>query len=233
MKYWVVSLIVFFGTSVHAQKFGKNIPSFEHRKWHFGSMFGTTSTSYNVVFKKNMTDFDSIHHIQLQSRPGMSIQIPIISYNPVSTFHVRFIPSISFHETNFVYQYVENGKYRTRTHRTEPVNLNAPLLFKLSSKRINNFAAFALAGFCYSYNVSSQADVNQNVSDPVIKLKRSDYNYQVGGGFDFYLPYFKFGFEIKTSRGINNLLIQDDTFFSAPLESLKSRVWWFSITFEG
>ena len=32
---------------------------------------------------------------------------------------------------------------------------------------------------------------------------------------------------------MKNLLIQDDTFFVAPLESLKSQTWWFSITFEG
>lgn len=220
-------------TILFSQKFGTNIPSFEHRKWHFGSMFGTTINSYNVVFKENLGDFDSIQNIQIESRPGLSIQIPIISYNPISTFHIRFVPSISFHETNFNYRYFKNGKMRTRNHRIEPVNLNAPLIFKMSSKRINNFSAFAIGGFCYSYNVSSQSNVSQNPAAPIIKLKKSDYNYQVGGGFDFYLPYFKFGFEIKTSRGINNLLIQDNTFFSAPIQSLKSRVWWFSVTFEG
>ena len=233
MNRWLILAFLVTGSSANAQKFGKNIPSFEYRKWHFGSMLGTNTTSYNAVMKSSVTNFDSIYHIQLNARPGLSIQIPVISYNPFATCHIRLVPSISFHETNFVYRYMKDGISRSKTYRTEPVNINAPLLFKLSAKRMNNFAPFALGGIGYSYNVSSQADVDQNLSDPVIKLRRSDFHYQIGGGFDFYLPYFKFGFELKTSRGINNLLIQDNTFFSAPLESLKSRVWWFSITFEG
>ena len=81
--------------------------------------------------------------------------------------------------------------------------------------------------------MASQEDVDQSISDPIVKLKKHDFAYHVGGGFDFFLPYFKFGIEIKLTNGIKNLLIQDDTFYSSPLESLKSQTWWFSITFEG
>ena len=82
-------------------------------------------------------------------------------------------------------------------------------------------------------DLASQEDVQQSTTEPIVKLKKHDFAYHVGGGFDFYLPYFKFGIEIKLTNGMKNLLIQDDTFFAAPLESLKSQTWWFSITFEG
>ena len=196
-------------------------------------MLGTNSTSYNVRFKTNILQYDSVLNITLQSRPGIAIHIPLISYNTHETVHFRFLPSISFHETNFNYLYYSKGRLLEKSYRTEPVNLNFPLFLKLNSKRINNFSAYAIGGAGYSLDLSSNQDVDQTIGDPVLKLKKHDFNYHLGGGFDFYLPYFKFGLEIKTSRGINNLLIQDETFYSSLLESLKSRMWWFSITFEG
>lgn len=226
-------VVLLIASSAFGQKYGKNIPSFHYRNWHFGCMLGTNTTSYNAVFKPNPVQFDSIVNINIQSRPGMGIHIPLVSYNAHETVHLRFLPSISFHETNFNYLHYKKGRLRTSSYRTEPVNLNFPLFVKLNTKRINNFSAYALGGAAYSLDLSSNADVQQVATDPVLKLKKHDFTYHVGGGFDFYLPYFKFGLEIKTSRGINNLLIQDDTFYSSPLESLKSRMWWFSITFEG
>ena len=50
-----------------------------------------------------------------------------------------------------------------------------------------------------------------------------DYGVEAGGGVDMFLPYFKFGVELKASWGIPNLLIDDDTRFSTPIESLRSK----------
>ena len=215
------------------QRYGKNLPGFQYRDWHFGTMLGTNTTSYNYKLKPDSYLQDSITNIQIQKRPGFAIHIPVVSFNAHETFHVRFIPSISFHESVFRYTYINKGRFEEKSTRVEPTNLNFPLLIKFNTKRINNFSAYALGGAGYSLDLASQKDVEQNILDPIIKLKQHDFTYHVGGGFDFYLPYFKFGFEIKTTGGINNLLIQDDTFFASPLESLRSRMWWFSITFEG
>ena len=79
--------------------------------------------------------------------------------------------------------------------------LNFPILLKANTKRINNFAAYALTGLSYSYDLASQEDVEQSTTEPIVKLKKHDFAYHVGGGFDFYLPYFKFGIEIKLTNG--------------------------------
>ena len=164
----------------------------------------------------------------------MSIQIPLISYNPHHVINFQIKPSISFHETYFEYSYLDtDGSQKVRKTRTEPTNLNFPLYVKFNTMRINNFSAFALGGFSYSYDLASQKDVVQTLQDPIVKMTPHDWQYHVGGGFDFYLPYFKLGVELKLSQGVNNLLIQDGTFFAAPLSTLKSQIWWFSITFEG
>jgi hypothetical protein len=42
----------------------------------------------------------------------------------------------------------------------------------------------------------------------VVKLSKYDYSAEVGGGLDMFLPYFKFGIELKTGIGIPNLLVR-------------------------
>ena len=216
-----------------AQRAGRNLPDFERRKFFFGTMLGVNTTTYNYQLNKNEIFSDSLKGIAINSQPGFAIHLPVVSYNPVSVVSIRTVPSISFHETEFVYSYIQKDKLKTKSTRTQPTLINFPLLIKLSTKRLTNFSAYALSGFSYSIDLASQKDVDQTLSEPIIKLKQHDYAYHVGGGFDFYMPYFKFGIDIKLTNGINNLLIQDNTFFSKPLSSLKSHIWWFSITFEG
>ena len=100
-------------------------------------------------------------------------------------------------------------------------------MMKLRSKRINNFAAYALVGAQYSVDLASQKDVVTVPGQSIMKIKKHDFSTQFGGGFDFFMAYY------KISNGFKDLLIQENTLFSAPLNSLTSKVWWFTITFEG
>jgi hypothetical protein len=82
--------------------------------------------------------------------------------------------------------------------------------------------------------MQSQKDVNNNqASEIVVKLKNNDYCIEAGGGFDFFLPFFKFAVEFKTSIGLPNLLIEEDTRYALPIDKLRSRAFVVSITFEG
>ena len=54
----------------------------------------------------------------------------------------------------------------------------------------------------------------------------------IGAGCDFYFEYFKFAPQIKYSYGLTNLIVQDGTVFTSPLEGFYSRGLQFSITFE-
>ena len=228
-----IIVLFFFSSSTSAQRNGRNYPHFEYRNFHFGAMLGTNTTTYSYEINEAGLLNDSIEHIALNRMPGLGIHVPVLSWNPHPVFNVRFVPSISFHETEFKYTYISNGVLKQKVTRTQPTLLNFPLLLKLNTRRMNNFSAYATTGLSYSLDLASQEDVDQRLGDPIIKLKKHDFAYQVGGGFDFYLPYFKFGIDIKITNGINNLLIQDNTFFSTPLSSLRSQCWWFSLTFEG
>ena len=82
--------------------------------------------------------------------------------------------------------------------------------------------------------MQSQKDVNNQLAEQIIvKLKDRDYAIEAGGGFDFFLPYFKFAIEFKTSMGIPNLLVPENNQFANPISKLRSRAFVVSMTFEG
>ena len=216
-----------------AQKYGKNRPRFEYRKIHFGVHLGATTSNFHYRLKQGFDNPDSIAKVSIRSAPGLAFQMPLISWNPKYTFNLRFHPSISFHEAYFDYAYRKNDILEQREYRWEATNLNFPIQFKLNTKRLHNFGAYALGGFQYSRNLVDQNKVQQTPNNPIVKTNPNDFAFNVGGGFDFFLPYFKFGLELKLVSGVRNVLVQDNTFFTNPLESLRTRSFWISFTFEG
>jgi len=90
---------------------------------------------------------------------------------------------------------------------------------------------YVLAGARYSIDMVSQAKVRDKDKD-IVKLKRYDYGYEIGLGFDFYLTYFKFSPEIKMFNGLNNLLVKDNSRYASPLEKLNSKIFLVSFLFE-
>ncbi|MFD1550980.1 outer membrane beta-barrel protein [Putridiphycobacter roseus] len=211
---------------------GKNYPQFDRKNFHFGFALGGNSADYRYTFQPGMYNGDSIVSININKQAGFTLGI-ISSWDVHEMFHIRFIPSLSFQEREFNYGLLRNKEVNFETYRLESTFLDFPLMMKLRSKRINNFAAYGLAGIQYSVDLASQRDVVTVPGEAVMKMKKHDLSTQFGGGFDFFMAYYKFAIEIKISNGFQDLLIQENTLFSAPLNSLRSKVWWFTITFEG
>jgi hypothetical protein len=94
-----------------------------------------------------------------------------------------------------------------------------------------------VGGGKYTLDLASQKDVkNQGLplSQQVVKLDKSDFGVEAGAGVDFFLPYFKFGIELKASLGLKNMLVRDpDTILSTTIDNLHSKVFLISFTFEG
>jgi hypothetical protein len=67
----------------------------------------------------------------------------------------------------------------------------------------------------------------------LVKTEKNNYSLEFGGGVDLFLPYFKFGIELKMAVGMPNLLVPDGTQFSDPIRSLRSRTFMLTFTFEG
>ncbi|MDX1653376.1 MAG: porin family protein [Brumimicrobium sp.] len=225
-------------TSVFAQRnpVTQNYRNFDRKFIHFGFMLGANTADFSTRYKPDMLNQFGVYSIDNRSQPGF--QLGIISSMKLGTpsIRLRFIPSLSFQERVLTYTYIseeEDQMFETEEERVGSTNLDFPLLFKFRTLRYNNFAAYVVAGAQYTLDLQSQQEASQSFADPFIKIKRDDIQGQIGAGFDFFLPYFKFGIELKLSHGIMNALIQDNTRLSKPIDALYNRVWWFSLTFEG
>jgi hypothetical protein len=234
------SLVIFLSISSYSSaQVNKpmNYRKFDDRLLHFGFMLGLNSASFDVVPVLDAYQKYGLKSLVVNSQPGG--QVGIVSSLKCGTPYVRlrFVPSLSFQERALIYAYQNpdvNAKNDIiKEQRVNSTNLDFPLMFQFRTARFVNFATYLLAGGQYSIDLQSQQDASQNYADPFVKIKKFDLQGQLGGGLEFFAPYFKFGIELKYSHGFSSSFIQDQTTVSKPIDALFNRVWWFSIIFEG
>lgn len=232
--FFLVVIIFFDGTALSQRvEVTQNYRHFDRKFIHFGFMLGVNTADYSTIYKPNLLTNYGIYSIENESQPGF--QLGIISSMKLGhpSIRMRFIPSLSFLERVLNYTYLEEDGFRTVQERTGSTNLDFPLLFKFRTLRYNNFASYIITGAQYTLDLQSKEFATQSPANPFLKLNRDDLQGQIGAGVDFFLPYFKFGMELKLSHGLINGLFQDNTKLSTPIDKLYNRIWWFSFTFEG
>lgn len=237
LRAFLIGLLLFLTATGFAQGIKgvkvENLPNFDLRRLHFGFLLSYNTSDFYQRLKPASFFRDSLMVLEHQKQPGFNLGI-VASLNINANVSLRFLPTLSFQERILQYQFKEQVGNDYFLKPVESTYLEFPLLMKLRSDRINNFAVYLIAGGKFSMDMASQKDVNQALDDEiVIKLQKNDYSAEIGGGFDMFLPYFKFGIELKTGVGIPNLLIDDNTRFSRPIESLRSKTWVLTFTFEG
>ena len=218
---------------VYSQRDGvvKNLPKYDQQKIHFGFVLGMNSSSFRTELIPDYHVTDSIYTITPSASAGLNLGI-VSNLRIGKHFDLRFIPSLSFSQRNLEYFFLyAPGNGATTLKKVESTYLEFPLILKFKSARINNYRIYVLAGAKYAIDMVSQAKVVA-VDKELIKLQRYDYGYEIGIGFDFYMSYFKFSPEIKMYHGIPNLLVQDGTKYSSPLEALYAKSFVLSLTFE-
>lgn len=232
--FFLISMMLCCNTALtQRNEVTKNYRHFDRKFIHFGFMLGVNTADYSTIYRPNLLSNYGLYSIENESQPGF--QLGIISSMKLGhpSIRLRFIPSLSFQERVLNYTYLEEDGFRTVPERTGSTNLDFPLLMKFRTLRYNNFASYIITGAQYTLDLQSKEFSTQSPANPFLKLKRDDLQGQIGAGVDFFLPYFKFGLELKLSHGLINGLYQDNTKLSTPIDKLYNRIWWFSLTFEG
>jgi len=212
----------------------ENLPNFDLHRFHFGFHLSYNTSDFQMVLDKRSPFRDSLLVLSHAKQPGFDLtMLASLNVNPFLSF--RFSPTLSFQERVLTYSFrQEDNSTKYFQKSVESTYLQFPLLLKYRSARINNFAVYLLGGGKFCIDMASQKDVNNSLDDEVVvKLDKYDYAAEVGGGMDMFLTYFKFGVELKAAFGIPNLLVDDGTRFSTPIQSLRSKVWVLTFTFEG
>ena len=212
----------------------ENLPNFDYRKYHFGFIIGVNGSTYRVDRVPQTNFNDSLIRIDVVPMPGFNLGI-VATYAFTKNIRVRAVPSLSFQDRKLNYYYVKNGDDIEFFEKiTESTFIELPIYFKLRANRIGNAAPYVIGGAKFMIDMShKKEDPSSNPKDILIKMEKYQMGAEFGGGFDFFLPYFKFGIELKMAVGLKNYLIQDNTRFSAPIQQIFPKSYVLTFTFEG
>ena len=235
-RFLILFIFLVMGISSQAQKFKQErYKNFDKRTFHFGFMLGFNSSDFTVYQNVNAYEQYGLKLLENDAQPGGQLGILTTMKLGTPVLRLRFIPTLSFQEKLLRYTFEDTllNTDEFGEERVNSTNLDFPLMLQFRTKRYNNFTAYALVGGQFSIDLQSQEKASQNYIDPYIKIKRNDIQGQIGGGIEFFAPYFKFGIEIKYSHGFINSFIQDNTNIAEPINKLYNKVWSLSLIFEG
>ena len=235
-RFLILFIFLVMGISSQAQKFKQErYKNFDKRTFHFGFMLGFNSSDFTVYQDVNAYEKYGLKLLENDAQPGGQLGILTTMKLGTPVLRLRFIPTLSFQEKLLRYTFEDTllNTDEFGEERVNSTNLDFPLMLQFRTKRYNNFTAYALVGGQFSIDLQSQEKASQNYIDPYIKIKRNDIQGQIGGGIEFFAPYFKFGIEIKYSHGFINSFIQDNTNIAEPINKLYNKVWSLSLIFEG
>ena len=232
----LVMFLIVFSTGKQTFAQSGNLPAYDRTHLHFGFIIAVNSTDFFVQTIPNLGAHfqDSVKSVYSQATAGFNLGI--VSEMKIGKYlKVRFVPDLAFSERILNYNIIGKVDTAIFSKKIESTFLDFPLDVKLISKRLDNFQAYILAGGKYIHDLASQKNVNQSLAgaNATVRLYPNDWAYEAGAGIQFFLPYFKFGLEFKLSMGLRNLLIPDNTVYTQALQTLRSKVFLFSLTFEG
>ena len=210
----------------------KNESWYDEKPIHFGFSLGVNAMDFNITPSQNYLASDSLYPEVTKLNPGINIQI-VTDLRPGKHFDLRFLPGVSFGQRTI--KYYKNKVVYNDNQRLESSFLEFPLLLKIKGDRMNNVRPYVVTGINYRYDLAAKKDFDDE--KPVyIRIKRPDLYYEIGGGLDFYLPYFKLSVELKMSNGLSDILVQERApghpQYVNAIEKMKSQIWVLSFHFE-
>ncbi|MBI1837001.1 MAG: outer membrane beta-barrel protein [Flavobacteriia bacterium] len=229
--------MVFSNLLLSQKELTKNYKRFDERVLHFGFMLGVNKSSFDVYTETDVYKNYGLTSLMSKSTPGGQVGIVATMKLKTPIVRLRFIPTLSFQEKVLIYNYVNPDPLVltpiVKEQRVNSTNLDFPIMLQFRTHRLNNFAAYCLIGMQPTIDLQSQQYATQSSVAPFLKIYKKDFQGQVGGGLEFFAPYFKFGIELKYSQSFENNMIQDNTPVSLPIHSLYNKGWWLSFIFEG
>lgn len=201
---------------------------------HFGFLIGYNQMLFDIKMKENHPNREMVLGADSYYSPGFNVGI--VSDLRVNRFvNLRLNPGLSFVERSIEFR-VQSEEYpllgRLYEKTAEAVYLDVPLEFKFRSLRWRNFRPYIVAGGKYNFDFASLKNIKPEEEDEFLRVNPHDVQITGGFGFDFYFQYFKFAIELKMSFGMFNLLAEDNTILTNSIESMKARMFNFTLTFE-
>jgi hypothetical protein len=184
---------------------------------------------YTITPSMDNYNTDSLRANVSKLAPGFHIQA-VAAMRMTDRLEVRFLPGVAFGSRQLMY-YRANTLYDDK-QQLESSYIELPILLKYKSKRVDNLRGYLVGGVNPRFDLAKTYREDDGI---YMDLKLNDLCYELGGGFDFYFPYFKLSLEIRGSWGMFDVLKKRSTphpEFQNAIDKLRSSVYMFSIYIE-
>lgn len=205
-KILIILVCIVVSVGVNGQKILHNTSILNYQRndrslLHFGFSLGINYMDYRLLLSE-----ESPYRAET-GRLNVGFQVGIISELRIcEDLGLRFLPGLEFATRSMVYTHVEEEENGRKDVYNESVYVNLPLMLKYKAKRINNFRPYLTAGSSLKYDFYNHDHLKPDKSY-YIRTKPLDVFLETGVGCDFYLPYFKFGVELRFSLGLTDALV--------------------------
>ena len=227
-----------------------NLPKLDMSSLQFGFILGINQMDFSLTLKPGYQDkvytahripgelnIDSAKVYGIEPAPVTGFVIGIISRKRLNNyFDLWFTPSLAFGERDMIYSIKkligpEEDVLITVTKNIQSSFVDVPFWVRFAGKRINNVRPYILGGAKYSIDLASNAKKKRNSTNTEVFLNKANINAELGAGFDFYFEWFKMGIEARMSYGLFDLVKRDNTLYTDPIQSLRSKIFQLSFTF--
>lgn len=212
-----------------------NLPTFDQKPIHYGYYIGLNQ--YDFKFDYVDYYYKELRYKDVAVIPKSGFCVGLIGDLRLNTFfNLRFEPGLYYSRRELQYpDIVGFNKESDKLREVKSTYIHLPIMLKVSTKRINNFRPFIMAGFSTDFNLSSNHKNRDDNASNVFRTTSQNLNYELGLGFDFYLYYFKFSPSLRGIFSFQNELIPDanpNSPWTGIIDSMFSRGIAIIITFE-
>lgn len=220
-KVVLIGLLVCVTLSAGAQRFKwarENNPRYDERFISYGFVIGLHTAGYQVKYADQFItqNYDTLHSVMAPTSPGFSLGF-LVNMRLYDVLDLRLMPKAGFYDYKLTYQYTDQ---LTQDQLIETTMMEFPLLLKYKSLRRGNVRMYMIGGFTPAFELSGKNDVQSNTAN--LAVKKTNLTADVGVGFDFYFPLFKFSQEIRFSRGMVDVLGADASVYRDPIKRLNT-----------
>lgn len=202
----------------------------DHGLLHFGFTLGMNYMDYRALMSDDASYRAESGKLSIGFVVGMVSELRICE-----SLGLRFLPGLEFSSRSLAYPNTDEGKIYSYS---ESVYASVPLMLKYKAKRLNNYRPFVTAGGSMKYDFQRHDKINPEKSI-YFRTKPTEFFVETGVGCDFYLPYFKFGIELRFSLGVSDVMVHKyDTEipgyekFTDAIKKLNSRMFSVCFNFE-
>ncbi|MEM1000222.1 MAG: porin family protein [Bacteroidota bacterium] len=207
---------------------------FDTRDFNLGFTMGLNLASYDMTAQIDQVDPETgkkVESINLINKPGIYLGL-ITNVKLADNFDLRFLPSVSLEERDFEFFFdpeTNNGESLVRK-KIEASNLNLPIVIKFKSNYYNRYRVFIQTGIQPTINLAANKKVQ---NDPeLLKTQSFDVAFVASFGVDLYGERLKLSPELRFTRGLRQLYVDDRTRFPKAITDLFSQLLVLNINFE-